>query len=115
MSLTQSTALGLTLALEMPLVMVAAYRWKIAWQRGLLAGLLASGLTHPLAWKASWLVSTLFVTHHYIAWFMAIETGVWLAEAVVFRYILRTPWVKSLGLSLVVNGISAMVGVCLWS
>jgi hypothetical protein len=46
---------------------------------------------------------------------MAIETGVWLAEAVVFRYILRTPWVKSLGLSLVVNGISAMVGVCLWS
>lgn len=114
MSLSQIAALGLTLAVEAPLVTVVAYWRGIRWQRGLAAGLLASCLTHPFAWKLSWWASTLFATPHYFRWFVAIEAAVCLVEALVFRRILHTSWAWSVGLSVVANAASSLLGVLLW-
>lgn len=115
MSLTQTAALGMTLAVEVPLVMLLARRWHIAWVRSLPVALLASCLTHPLAWKLSWVASVLLQTTHYPVWFLAIEAGVWLLEALVFHFGLRLGWQRACVLSLGVNLASALFGVLLWS
>lgn len=114
MSLTQTAALGITLAVEVPLVVLMAYRWRVPWSRSLVVGLLVSCLTHPLAWKVSWWAMVLFQTPHYVRWFIAIETGVVVLEALLFRYLLRVMWQQAFAVSLLANAASALLGVWLW-
>ena len=109
--LTQSAALGLTLALEMPVVLLAARRLRVHWQWALLAGLLASGLTHPLAW---W-VSGQLGPRDYGLWILLLEILVCLVETVIFRLALQLAWRWALALSVVANAVSALAGILLWN
>jgi hypothetical protein len=109
--LTQCAALGLTLAIEAPIVMLAALSLRIFWMRGLAAGLLASGMTHPFAW---W-VSVHFGPQDYGLWIVALEILVCLVETVILRLALQAPWRSMLVLSVVANAASAQTGVWLWN
>lgn len=108
--LTQGVALGLTLAIESPIVLVAAWRLRVHWLRGLAAGLLASSLTHPLAW---W-VSRQLGPQDYGVWIVSLEGMICLAEAVLLKFILKISWRWALALSLVANTASALTGLLLW-
>ena len=109
--LTQGAALGLTLAIESPVVLLAAWRLRVHWLRGLAAGLLASGFTHPWAW---W-VSGQLGPQDYGLWIVALEIVVGLVETVILRIVLRVPWRWALALSVAANAASALAGVLLWN
>ena len=109
--LTQSAALGLTLAIELPVVLLAAGRLRVRWQRGLAAGLLASGLTHPLAW---W-VSDQLGPRDYGLWIVFLEILVCLVESAIFRVVMQLAWRWALALSLLANAVSALAGIVLWN
>lgn len=108
--LTQGAALGLTLAIESPVVLLAAWQLRLPWLRGLTAGLLASALTHPVAW---W-VSRQLGPQDYGLWILLLEITICLVEAAIFRLMLPTSWHWALALSVVANAASALTGILLW-
>lgn len=99
-------ALGLTLAVEAPLVAWAGRRLQRTWGRVLLAGLLPSLLTHPLAWRA-W---ERLGPQDYQQGVAIIEIAVWLVEALLLKLILRLQWRQALLLSLLANAASFAAG-----
>lgn len=109
--LTHEVALGLTLAIESPVVMLAALHQRIYWVRGLVAGVLASGLTHPWAW---W-VSGQLGPQDYGLWILALEITVCLIETLILRLVMQASWHSMLALSVVANAASALTGVLLWN
>ena len=115
MSLTQSTALLVTLAVEVPLVLLLTRRWHYPWGRCLVAAVLASCISHPIAWKLSWVASVLLQSAHYGWWFVAIEFGVCFVEALLYWLVLRLCWQRTLFLSVIANATSALFGILLWS
>jgi hypothetical protein len=108
--LTQGAALGLTLAIESPIVWLAAWWLRVHWLRAVVAGLLASSLTHPGAWWLSRQLGPL----DYGTSTLAIEALVCLVEAVVLKLVLQVAWRRALVLSVVANAASAGAGLLLW-
>jgi hypothetical protein len=106
----QSLALALTLAVELPLVLLCARR--AGWNSGrtALAALLASLATHPIAWWASRQLGA--VDYASGAW--AIESLVCLAEAGVYAGLLRLRPLPALGLACAANIASMATGFLLW-
>lgn len=104
--MTQTQALLWTWLLELPIILLAAWYWRISWRRALLAGMLASGVSHPVAWELA-LASSEQVYRW--SWY-AIEAGVWLLESWILGRIMGLKPVRALGLSLWANGFSALVG-----
>ena len=99
-------ALGLTLAVEAPLVAWVGRRLHAQWWRAIAAGLLPSLLTHPLAWRM-W---ERLGPQDYLQGVMWIESAVWLIEAVVLKVLLPLRWWQALLLSLFVNAASFAAG-----
>lgn len=110
MLMDQTTALALTLAAEL-LVVIAWSRRRIvaAWSRLIAAGLLPSLLTHPLAWRAA----AALPVAGYARGVLVIETVVVLVEAVLLRLLLRLAWREAFLLALVANAASFAVGALL--
>ena len=54
--MNQFAAFAMTLAIELPLIALAARRLQpaVSWRRVAAAGVAASSLTHPLAWWLRW-------------------------------------------------------------
>lgn len=110
MLIGQTTALALTLAVEL-LVVIAWSRRGVdaAWPRLIAAGLLPSLLTHPLAWRAA----AALPVADYARGVLVIETVVVLVEAVLLRLLLRLAWREAFLLALVANAASFAVGALL--
>jgi hypothetical protein len=119
MLMDQTTALALTLAAEL-LVVIASSRRRIvaagsrrridaAWLRLIAAGLLPSLLTHPLAWRAA----AALPVAGYLRGVLVIETVVVIVEAVLLRLLLRIAWREAFLLALVANAASFAVGALL--
>lgn len=106
MTLTALTALGLTLAVEAPIIALYMRRRAIPTIRIIAAGVLPSLLTQPLAWQAtSWLGPD-----EYLQGAVLIETAVVLVEAVLLKLILPLRWLPALVLSLLANTASLLIG-----
>lgn len=99
-------ALGLTLAVEAPLVAWAGRHLHQPWWRAVAAGLLPSLLTHPLAWRM-W---ERLGPQDYPLGVILIEAAVWLVEAVLLKLLLPMRWWQTLLLSLFANAASFAVG-----
>lgn len=100
------TALGITLAVEAPLVTLVGRRLRLAWWRAIVAGLLPSLVTHPLAWRA-W---ERLGPQDYLQGVLLIEAAVWLIEAVLLKMLLSLLWRQALLLSLFANAASFALG-----
>lgn len=90
------TAFVLTAAIELPLAVLCApagARRRIA-----VDSLFANLTTHPLAW---------FLYGHGLVWWWAVELGVAVTEAVVYRGVTRLSWPRAVGASGLANGITA--------
>lgn len=89
-------AFALTLAVELPIVFWLA--GTPARRRALADAFAANLLTHPLAW---WLIRSLL-------WpWAAVEVGVALTEAVVYRAATGLAWPRALLTSACANGVTA--------
>jgi predicted permease len=99
-------ALGLTLAVEAPLVIWLGHRLQRSIHRSIIAGLLPSLLTHPLAWQ----IWSRLSPHGYIEAIALIEVAVFLIEAVVLRLLLHLTWRQALMVSMLANTASVGVG-----
>jgi hypothetical protein len=103
------TALGLTLAVEVPLyTAVLIWGWRVRWQRALATAVGVNLVTHPPLW---WLLVPLTVRPSY-PWIMVV------AEAVVAlaEWLLLAAWVRRrdpllLVLSVGVNAASVLAGL----
>jgi len=119
MLMDPATALALTLAVELPLVIVRTRRGVVAagsrcgidaaWPRLIAAGLLPSLLTHPIAWRAA----AALPVAGYARGVLVIETVVVIVEAVLLRLLLRLAWREALPLALVANAASFAAGALL--
>ncbi len=111
---TYLAALALTLAVELPLLLLIL-RGRVSWPRILLAGLLGSGITHPQLW---YLWPRVFVTEggfHYTSYIVCGELAVVAIEAVVIGLVCRrgVGVLMALGASALANAGSYAVGVML--
>ena len=102
--------MGLTLAIEAPLVALAGRLLRRPPWRLLVAGLAPSLLTHPLAWHA-W---TLLGPQDFDQGVLLIEALVCVAEAIMLRYLMPMPWWQAWLLSLAANVASVTTGWCLF-
>lgn len=104
----QLAAFAMTLAIELPVVALAAGRLgpAVGWRRALAAGVVASSLTHPLAWWLRWRLGP----DEAVAGFFAIELAVILMEAVVLKIGLGWNWRGAAALSTAANTASAGLG-----
>ena len=119
MLMDQVTALALTLAVELLVVIAWSRRGIVAegprrgidaaWPRLIAAGLLPSLLTHPLAWRAA----AALPVAAYARGLLFIEAVVVLVEAALLRLLLRLAWREALLLALVANAASFAVGALL--
>jgi uncharacterized protein (DUF736 family) len=103
---SQAGALGLTLLVEVPIVLVASRSAARAPAWRIVAALLPSCLTHPFAWHA---IGN-FGAHDYLAGLLLIELIVVLVEALLIGWLagLRAP--AAIGLSVLANAASALAG-----
>ena len=106
--MNQLAAFSMTLAIELPLIALAARRLQpaVSWRRVAAAGVAASSLTHPLAWWLRWRLGP----DEAVAGFFAIESAVILIETVVLKIGLGWRWRGAAMLSSVVNTASAGLG-----
>ncbi|HVG94865.1 MAG TPA: hypothetical protein VND21_10495 [Planctomycetota bacterium] len=113
--MTQSTALLLTLAIEVPIVvgLTVAGRWP---RRDVLRlGVTAIGaslLTHPLLWLADAALQSRLAWAPRVA---LLEVGVTLLEAAAYAIAGRAGWPRGLLLSLVANAASLGTGLLLYA
>ena len=109
--LSQPLAMLLSIAVEC--VIAAAFvrvlGWGRAW-RGAAAAALGTLLTHWLAWHGA---PAAMAAIGDIEGFVAVEAGVTIVEAVVYRYVVPVSPLRALIISLAANGASAGVGVLL--
>jgi hypothetical protein len=93
-------ALGLTLAIELPVAFLGAPRGR----RGsiLAVAVFLNLLTHPLANQLAW---------HLPSGFLAIEILVWLVEGCAYRHVGGLSWVRALLIALVANGLTALLSL----
>lgn len=115
----QATALALTLAVELSVVVAWSQHARIAAgaRRGagfarsriIAAGLLPSLLTHPFAWRAA----AALPVAGYARGVLVIEVVVVLVETVLLRLLLRSAWRDALLLALIANAASFAVGALL--
>lgn len=111
----QESALLLTLLIEMPVAygLVRFLPWwrmdggRGAWDAAWSAAV-ASLITHSFAWRLA-----VFWTQKLGFWhsFWMVEAAVVMVEAMVMGWILRLPWWQAFLLSLLVNGVSAGIGL----
>ena len=108
-----AAALGLTLAVEVPVVVLVAGQLGSAPRRAAVVALVASLLTHPVLW---FVVAPAMDAWLGIWGIVLAEIAVVVAEAVVYQRGLRPPigWAASLWLSLLANALSFGIGVALW-
>lgn len=106
--LNAAAALGLTLAIEAPIVWAALAGTRCDGRLRVAAALLPSALTHPFAWRAM----GNFGAHDYLFGWLLIESLVVLVETLLLRWLTRLSLRFSLGLSLGANAASAVLG---WS
>jgi len=105
--ITQSQAFIYTLALELPVVLILGRFWKVSFSRCLTASLIANCLSHPVAWSIAMHIKS--TTYHQYGWHL-IELSVLIFEAVILGWIMRLrPW-QAILISLLANGLSAIVG-----
>lgn len=97
-----ATALGLTLAVELPLAVAVAPRDE-RWHVGRVA-LLLNLFTHPLAFLAY---------RERLASFEAVELAVLAAETVGYRVACFAGWRRALGVALLTNGTTAALSILL--
>gem|GEM_PF-1351242 len=115
----QTTALALTLAVELSVVVAWSRRARVAagarrgaeaaWSRIIAAGLLPSLLTHPFAWRAA----AALPVAGYARGVLVIELVVVLVETVLLRLLLRCHWREAFLLALLANAASVAVGALL--
>lgn len=112
--MTQTEALALTLAIEVPValawLLAAGWLARRAWWRAALVVIAASLITHPLAWQANrvWLRSWSFWPRATV-----IEVGVALVEALVLAWGLTLPPRRALVIAAAMNAASFGGGL-LW-
>jgi hypothetical protein len=102
--MTELQALALTLACEVPLMLLLARKLPVL--RVLPVAATASMLTHPIAWH----VASILSPDEYRAGTAWIEGGVVLAEALWYRLWLSGNFLQSLAWSFAANAFSFMVG-----
>lgn len=102
--MNQWHALGLTLACEMPVMLVLARKFPATRVLTVAAG--ASGLTHPIAWH----IASVLSPSEYILGLWLIECGVVLSEAIWYQFWLHPGFAKSMSWSLVANACSFGIG-----
>ena len=108
----QPTALLVSLAIEVPVVLLATRRLAeprptaVAWTQAALA---ATMMTHPVAW---WLNSAGLTMLAPMLRLLCIEAAVAVAEGALYGWLCRRP-LMGLGVSLVANGASFGIGL-LW-
>lgn len=102
--MNQWSALGLTLACELPVMLLLARTQAVS--RVLVIAATASGLTHPLAWH----IASVLSPDEYPIGVWLIETGVVLTEALWYRLWLCSTFGKSLWWSLLANASSFGLG-----
>ncbi|MCK5945372.1 MAG: hypothetical protein KAI24_25505 [Planctomycetes bacterium] len=96
------TAFALTVAIELPLVLLLAPRGRRRRTAG--DALAANLLTHPAAWWA--------VLSAGASWWL-VEALVAIVEAAVYGAVTRMGWVRAMVASLVANGVTATIGALL--
>ena len=110
--MTQLEALGLTVALELPVAFAwfGLARWleRAAWVRGAMVVLAASLLSHPLAWQANqrWLRGWSFGPRAAV-----IELGVALVETVVLAWGLGLRPARAAVVAATMNAVSFATGL----
>jgi hypothetical protein len=110
---TQLEALGISLGVEVPVVMALGLALGCApVSRLLVAALAATLLTHPLAWTAAEALAGEVPSAVRAG---LVEGGVIALEALVFRFALGTGWARALLLSVAANLASYGVGVWIQS
>ncbi|WP_255990116.1 hypothetical protein [Chitinolyticbacter albus] len=102
--MNQLQGLGLTLACEVPVMVMLARSQPTS--RVFVAAVLASAMTHPIAWKMASILSP----HEYRQGLWAIEAGVVLAEATWYHWWLHTRFSRTLLWSLLANATSFGLG-----
>lgn len=110
----QLAAFSMTLAIELPVAIVAARRFgpTLRLWRILAVGTAASGLTHPLAWWVRWRLGP----DEAMAGFFAIELAVIIIETIVLKIGLGWKWPGAAALSTTANTASAGLGaLAYWS
>lgn len=101
------SALGLTLACEVPMLLVLARRHS--GRAVFMAAVGASLLTHPLAWQAAAKLGP----DQYVAGVVVIEAVVVVVEATWYQFWLRPGPGRALVWSLAANGLSALTGIAM--
>lgn len=97
-------ALALTLAVEVPVYMVALrWAWLLSWRRALAMAVGVNLVTHPLVW--------LILTHHTgTAAFTVVEVGAWLVESALIFLLVRRDAALICLVALVANLASVLLG-----
>jgi len=102
--MNQWHALCLTLACEMPVMLLLARKFPAT--RVLFVAASASSLTHPLAWR----IASVLSPSEYVLGLWLIEAGVVLSEAIWYQSWLLPGFAKSLFWSFVANACSFGIG-----
>ena len=97
-----ATAFALTVAIELPIVMLVAARGRRRRAAG--DALAANLLTHPCAWWA--------VLSAGAPWLL-VEALVAATELLVYRTLTRMSWARAAAASLLANGVTAAIGLLL--
>jgi hypothetical protein len=105
--ITQLEAFTYTLALELPIVLAMGKYWGVHPLRSLPAGLIANCISHPVAWSIAIHMSS--PTFHQYGWHV-IEAGVCVFEAAALGWMMRLHFGQAILISLLANGVSAIVG-----
>ena len=108
--MTQFEALGLTLLVEVPVVLGLARLLGVERHAGRVAGIAAAAslITHPLAWL---LAGVGGATLSFWTRAGMVETAVVAAETVVYSLALPTDWRRGFALAVVANLLSFGVGL----
>jgi hypothetical protein len=101
---TQLHALLLTLACELPVVVLLA--GSSSFTRVLIVAAGASCLTHPIAWRTA----TVLSPAEYSIGIALIEAGVVVIEMIWYQFFLRISWKKAFKCSLFANATSFGLG-----
>jgi hypothetical protein len=112
MSMDWPGAFALTLACELPLVLLTtrSLPQPMSLRRVLLVATAANLLTHPLAWR----LSRTLGPDDYQTGAALIEAGVIVVEALWYYGWLRTGAGRALGASLLANAASLLTGWLIW-
>lgn len=106
----QTSALLLTLAVEIPVAGLLARTIGADLRRTLFAALVASCITHPVAWQ----LAAKLGPDDYRAGIALIEGAVVVVEAGIYRLLLSCKWKPALGISAACNTASWLVGIVLF-